>query len=103
MQTHARTGWIVSGVLAIILVILLGLLLKQQYDLEHNLDYVLDRGGDKITAVRAEITETCTGESPLEQDRCQDSLERLSDILREFSDDLEYFTPTSTPTSTQSR
>ncbi len=98
MNTDSRTGWIVAGVLAVVVVILLGVMWKWNYDREHDVGYVLDRGGSKIMEIRAEIAEKCQGEAPFEQADCQDSLEELSDILREFTDDLEDINNASTTT-----
>lgn len=88
-------GWGVAAALAIVVVILLGFIWKTQYDLAHDFDYVLDQNGDEIVAVRAEVADRCSGTNPLDNPDCQEALDQLADVLRDFSRDLDNFSTTS--------
>lgn len=82
---EARTAWIVAGVLAILLVIAVVLWVNAKRDL----DAVLTEGREDITQVRDRIAVDCRASDTASQERCQDHLEDLADILREFSEDIE--------------
>ena len=95
-MNNARTAWTVAAVLGVIVIILVVVMAKGQHDRERDPDFVLDRGGSRIAEIRAEIAETCAGDKPYEQADCQDTLEELSDILKDFTDDLHRINEAST-------
>lgn len=92
----AKTAWAVAAVLGIVVIILLAIMAKGHYERENDPDFVLDRGGSQIAEVRKEIAEKCAGENPYEQKDCQDTLDELSDILTEFTEDLHRINAAST-------
>jgi hypothetical protein len=95
MDTNrTNTGWIVSGVLAVVIVILL-LMMWQQWDADQrDLNTVLDEGQENIMDSRARIALLCNGPEGTRAPDCQDALEELADILRDFRDDLDNATTT---------
>ncbi len=95
-MNSVRTAWTVAAVLGVIVIILVVIMAKGQHDRERDPDFVLDRGGSRIAEIRAEIAEKCEGEKPYEQADCQDTLEELSDILTDFTEDLHRINAAST-------
>lgn len=82
---ESRTAWIIAGVLAVLLVIAVVFWMNTQKDL----DAVLTEGREDITVVRDRIAVDCRATDTASQERCQDHLEDLADILEEFSEDVE--------------
>ena len=91
----AKTAWGIAGVLAIIVVILLGVMAYRWYD-EQPKDYgqVLQEGSEDITVIRDRIRMHCTATDEDSRARCADDLEDLGDILSEFSEDVANSTTT---------
>ena len=80
-------AWTVAGILAVLLAISLFFLMNP----ERTLDTVLQEGKEDITTQRERVAEACDGSSPAE---CNQELEDLSTILREFSEDISRATST---------
>lgn len=78
-------AWAVAGILAIALIVALVALMNQEKDLAT----VLEEGREDITEQRDRIADACEGPDAESQERCQNELEELSDILRDFSRDLD--------------
>lgn len=96
-EQQNNTGWIVAGVLAIVIVILL-VMMWQQWDRgEQNLGAVLEEGQENLVDARAAIAQKCSGPQGTASPGCQDALDNLRDILEEFSEDLD--TASTTPTA----
>jgi len=83
-------AWTVAGILAVLLVIALFFLMGERNDLGS----VLEEGREDITAQRDEIREACNSTDEASRARCNESLEELADILREFSLEIERATST---------
>lgn len=81
-------AWSVAAVLAIALIVALVALMNQEKDL----GTVLQDGNENLTEQRDRIASACEGDAA-SQERCQEELNRLSDILREFSQNLDRATP----------
>lgn len=92
---NSRSGWILSGILGIIVVVLLIILMGYWNADDRELGNVLEQGEANLAEVRAEVGEKCTGPQGTNSTACQDALDELSDVLQEFSEDLE--TATTTP------
>lgn len=89
MNTNrSNTGWLVAGILAIVVVVLLFIMWRQWDREQHDLGNVINEGQEDIASARAEIREKCTGPAGVNARDCQDALNEVSDIIREFSDDL---------------
>ncbi len=85
MNEKNNTGWIVAGVLAVIVVVLMGLMWNASRT--PDLDTVLNEGYEDIATIRAKMQIKCEG--PARNDaECEAALEELADILREFGEDL---------------
>ncbi len=83
-------AWTVAGILAVLLAIALFFLMNQPKDL----DTVLQEGKEDVTAQRDRVAEACNGDDAKSQAKCQDELQELSDILRDFSKDIDKATST---------
>ncbi len=95
MDTNrSNTGWIVSGVLAVVIVVLLFMMWQQWDRKQKDLDTVLDNGQEQIMDQRARIAALCNGPQGMQAPACQDALDDLADVLREFRDDLDDATTT---------
>lgn len=92
---NAKTGWIVAGILAIVVIVLAWMMWSNEN--QKDLGTVLEEGRADIVTVRAEIQENCRGPQA-DEAKCQASLADLAEILNEFSDDVED-ADTSTTTS----
>jgi len=87
MDQKTQTGWTVAGVLAIAVILLAGILWYQAENKQPTMDEVLSEGYEEIALVRAEMQIKCQG--PERNDtECEEALEELAAILREFSEDL---------------
>jgi len=84
-KKEARTAWIIAGVLAVLLVIAVIFWMNAKKDL----DSVLQEGKEDITVIRDRIAVDCRATDTAAKERCQDHLEDLEDVLREFSEDIE--------------
>jgi len=78
-------AWTVAGILAVLLLIALYFVMNP----EKSLDTVLQEGKEDISAQRDRIEESCSGTDAASQEKCQDDLDELADILRDFSKDIE--------------
>lgn len=95
MDTNRNnTGWIVSGVLAVVIAILLFMMWQQWDRGQKDLATVLDEGQENIMDSRARIAALCNGPQGTAAPACQDALDDLADILRDFRDDLDNATTT---------
>lgn len=83
-------AWVIAGILAIGLIVALVALMNQQKDL----GTVLEEGREDLTEQRVRIAEACENEDVASQARCQDALDELSDILTDFSRDIDRATST---------
>lgn len=86
-------AWSICAVLAIALIAALVVIMDQKKDLST----VLEEGSSTITEQRDRIAAVCEGTDTESQNRCQDELNRMANILREFSRDLQRATPENTP------
>ncbi|MBU1293103.1 hypothetical protein KJ819_03520 [Patescibacteria group bacterium] len=77
-------AWSVAGILAVLLIIALFVIMNPKKDL----GTVLQEGKEDITAQRARIAEVCSGPNAGSKSDCQDELEVLSQLLRDFSNDI---------------
>jgi signal transduction histidine kinase len=89
-QKKLTLAWTVAGILAVLLVISLFFLMNQPKDL----DTVLQEGKEDVTAQRDQVAEACNGSDAQSKARCQDELQELADILRDFSKDIDKATST---------
>ncbi|MBU2103546.1 hypothetical protein KKD81_00605 [Patescibacteria group bacterium] len=83
-------AWTVAGILAVLLIISLFALLNPKKDL----GTVLQEGKEDITTQRARIAEVCSGPNAGSKSDCQDELDALSQLLRDFSADINKATST---------
>lgn len=83
-------AWVIAGILAVGLIIALVALMNQKKDL----GTVLQEGREDLTEQRDRIAEACQSEDAASQRRCQNELDELSDILRDFSRDIDRATST---------
>lgn len=89
-KTKLTLAWTIAGILAVLLAITLFFLVNQPKDL----DQVLQEGKEDITAKRDEVAKACNGSDAASKAKCQDELRELSDILRDFSKDIDKATTT---------
>lgn len=83
------TGWkVATGILAVLVLILLGMMWSSWNRNQHDLENVLEKGRDNIITMRAEVAMNCEGAKANEV-KCEKSLSDLEDLLREFSKDIE--------------
>lgn len=75
--------------LAIALIAALVVIMNQKKDL----GVVLEEGHENITEQRDRIATYCNSDVAADQNRCQDELARMANLLREFSRDIERATP----------
>ncbi len=81
---ESNLAWIIAGVLFVLLVVV-GYL---WYSSTHDLDNVLQDGQEDIGYYRDQIAQHCRGpEADAEQ--CAEDMEALSDLLREFSAEID--------------
>jgi len=83
-------AWTVAGILAILFLVALYFAMNPQ----KSLGTVLQEGREDISEQRDRIKESCEGTDAASQADCQDELDELADILREFSRDIERATST---------
>jgi hypothetical protein len=92
-EKNTHTGWIVAGVLTVVVVALGGILWNAAQTREKGLDEVLTEGYEDIAKVRAEVQIKCEG--PARNDaECERALDELASILRDFGKDLDEATTT---------
>lgn len=77
-------AWTVAGILAVLLIIALYFVANPRKDLQT----VLEEGKEDITEQRDRIREVCEGTAANQND-CQDELDDLAEILRDFSRDID--------------
>ena len=81
---ESNLAWIIAGILFVLLIVV-GYL---WYSNTHDLDNVLMEGSEDIGYWREQIAEHCRGpEADAEQ--CEEDMEELSDLIREFSADID--------------
>lgn len=85
-------AWSIAAVLAIALIAALVVIMDQKKDL----GTVLESGRETLTEQRDRIAAVCENPDTANQNRCQEELNRMSDMLREFSQDIERATPSAT-------
>lgn len=85
MNGTFKSGWVVAGILAVALVIMLFMMWDGANS--KDLNNVLEEGRTSIIDMRAEIEKKCEGPEPNEAE-CQDALDDLAEVLREFSKDV---------------
>ncbi len=85
MNGNSKTGWIIAGILAIVVVIMLFMMWNDANT--KDLGNVLEEGRTSIIDMRAEVEKKCQGPEANEAE-CQDALEELSEVLQEFSEDV---------------
>lgn len=90
LKKQLTIAWTVAGILAVLLIIALFVILNPKKDL----GTVLQEGKDDITAQRARIAEVCSGPNAGSKSDCQDELDALSQLLRDFSNDIDQATST---------
>jgi hypothetical protein len=98
MERSNNTGWIVAGVLAVVIVILLAMMWQQWNKEQHNLGMVLENGQERVAAARNQIAEDCQGSEGTEAASCKADLDQLSQVLEQFSKSIT--TATSSQAST---
>jgi uncharacterized membrane-anchored protein YhcB (DUF1043 family) len=95
MNQDARMAWTVAGVLAIVVVILLGALAFYWHQNQpKDLSQVLQNGKTDITQVRNQISIDCKATDADGKKHCADDLQTLSDTLHEFSTNVANSTTT---------
>lgn len=85
MNGNSKTGWIIAGILAVVVVIMLFMMWNDANN--KDLGNVLEEGRTSIIDMRAEIEKKCQGPEANERE-CQDALADLSDVLEDFSEDV---------------
>jgi hypothetical protein len=86
-EKNTHTGWIVAGVLTVVVVALGGVLWNAAQTREKGLDEVLTEGYEDIAKVRAEVQIKCEGPASSDAE-CERALDELANILRDFGEDL---------------
>jgi len=84
------TPWLIAGIAIVLLVIVAWLWMGTKRDLES----VLADSRADIADQRAVIAEKCTGPQA-DKEECDEALDEMADILREFSADLNTAATTS--------
>ncbi len=92
MNGNSKTGWIIAGILAVVVIIMLFMMWNDANS--KNLGNVLEEGRTSIIDLRAEIEKKCEGPEADEK-ACQDAIDDLSEVLKEFSEDVEAASTTS--------
>lgn len=89
MNQNVGTAWTVAGVLAVVIVILLGVMAYNwQQNQPKDLSDVLQNGKEDITQVRDQIRADCKKTDSDSKKKCADDLQTLADTLHEFSTDV---------------
>ncbi len=81
---ESNLAWIIAGILFVLLIVV-GYL---WYSNTQDLDNVLQDGREDIGYYRDQIAEHCRGPEADEK-QCAEDMEDLSDLLREFSEDID--------------
>jgi len=81
---ESNLAWIIAGILFVLLIVV-GYL---WYSNTHDLDNVLEDGQEDIGYYRDEIAKHCRGPEA-DEEQCAEDMEDLSDLLREFSEDID--------------
>lgn len=98
MNGNSKTGWIIAGILAVVVVIML--FMMWNHNNSKDLGNVLEEGRTSIIDMRAEIEKKCEGPQANEQE-CQDALDDLAEVLEDFSEDVDKASTTSPTTTPQ--
>lgn len=93
MNGNTKTGWIIAGILAVVVIIML-FMMWNDANSPDELSNVLEEGRTSIIDLRAEIEKKCQGPEANEA-QCQDALDDLAEVLAEFSEDIEAASTTS--------
>lgn len=88
MTHQTRTAWTVAGILAVIVIILLGVIGYGWYERKNNLGYVLEDGQNAVMSQRQLIRETCSSELGAASAECQAAIQELANFLIEFRAEL---------------
>jgi hypothetical protein len=94
-QNEKNTAWIVAGILLVLLIIVGYLWISTKADL----NTVLENGKQSIAAQRDQIAKDCQGPDA-NQNACQSDLAQLSDILKDFSANIQQASTTATSSAT---
>ena len=92
-QNEKKTAWIVAGILLVLLVIVAYLWISTKADL----NTVLENGKQSIKSEQAQIAQDCQGPTRNEA-VCKQDLADLSDILKEFSANVQEASTSTTTT-----
>lgn len=91
-KNQLALAWTLVAVLATALIISLLFLLTPKKEL----GTVLSEGQETLTEQRETIAEACRNEDTANAQACQEALNGLSDLLKEFSQDLQRHVPAQT-------
>lgn len=80
---ESNLAWIIAGVLLVLLIVV-----GYMWYSSRDLDNVLQEGREDIGYYRDEIERHCSGPE-MDQEQCAEDMEELSDLLREFSADID--------------
>ena len=94
MNGNTKTGWIIAGILALVVIIMLFMMWNDANT--KDLDNVLEDGRTSLIDIRAEIEKKCEGPD-VNEDECQDALKELSEVLSEFSEDVSEASTSTAP------
>ena len=78
-------AWTVAGILAVLLIIAVYFAMNPKKDLAT----VLQEGKEDISVQRDQIAMHCSGTDDASKKACQEDLDELTDILKEFSKDIK--------------
>ncbi len=95
MEQKSTMSWIIAGILAIAVIALASIVWHQHQEKQKDIDHVLSEGYENIALVRAQMQIKCEG--PARNDaECEEALEDLAEILRDFGQDLSQASTTET-------
>lgn len=95
-QNEKDIAWAVAGILLVLLVIVAYLWISTKADL----NTVLENGKQSIAAQQVQITQDCRGPK-MDKAACASDLSQLSDILKEFSANVQEASSTATSSVAQ--
>lgn len=81
-------GWLAAGVLAIVVVVLLGIMAFQAAENGNNLSNLLDRSAEDIKDQRDEIADKCRSQDPADRADCAAAMDDLVRILNNLERDF---------------
>ncbi len=95
---ESNTAWIIAGILFVLLIVVGYLWLSAPKDVQA----VLDEGYDNIAAQREELARACQSPEGTRED-CEEELQDLSELLAEFSAEIDAATTSEASASTTVR